>query len=87
MRIYWFQQERLNLDRTLSLILGGVLVTMYAGAAFISYFLIESLGRRNMFLWGSLFQGIGMLLLWTCSITHSQCHFPLFLMDCLTPML
>lgn len=71
-------QERLDLDRTLSLILAGVLVTMYALAAFISYFLIEALGRRKMFLWGSFFQAVGMILLFACTVNHGKLSYSSF---------
>lgn len=54
-------EQNLNQSRTLSLILGGVNVTVYAIAAYGSYFIIESVGRRKMFLIGSFGQGISMV--------------------------
>ena len=44
-------QTYIGLDRRLSLILGGVNSTVYALSAFLSYPMIEILGRRKMFLW------------------------------------
>jgi len=44
-------QTYIGLDRRLSLILGGVNSTVYALSAFLSYTMIERLGRRKMFLW------------------------------------
>ncbi|GAA6017780.1 hypothetical protein JCM11491_004616 [Sporobolomyces phaffii] len=61
-------EEYLGLDRTLSLILGGVNVTVYAMAALCSYFTIETLGRRKMFLIGSFGQMISMIITFACLI-------------------
>jgi len=44
-------QTYIGLDRRLSLVLGGVNSTVYALSAFLSYLMIERLGRRKMFLW------------------------------------
>jgi hypothetical protein len=44
-------QTYIGLDRRLSLILGGVNSTVYALSAFLSYLMIERMGRRKMFLW------------------------------------
>ena len=44
-------QTYIGLDRRLSLILGGVNSTVDALSAFLSYPMIERLGRRKMFLW------------------------------------
>ncbi|GAA5881473.1 hypothetical protein JCM16303_005668 [Sporobolomyces ruberrimus] len=61
-------EEYLGLSRTLSLILGGVNVSIYAGAACLSYFTIETLGRRKMFLIGSFGQCISMVITFACLI-------------------
>jgi len=61
-------EQNLNQSRTLSLILGGVNVTVYAIAAYGSYFIIESVGRRKMFLIGSFGQGISMFIVFACLI-------------------
>ncbi|GAA5907793.1 hypothetical protein JCM6882_004559 [Rhodosporidiobolus microsporus] len=61
-------QQYLGLDRQLSLILGGVNVTVYALAAFGSYFTIERFGRRKMFLVGSWGQMISMIITFACLI-------------------
>lgn len=65
-------EERLNLERTLALILGGVLVTLYALAAFTSFFLVDTFGRRKLFLLGASGQCLGMVLLFACSIPGSE---------------
>ena len=51
----------IGLDRRLSLILGGVNSTVYALSAFASYGMIEHLGRRKMFLYGTAGQAISMV--------------------------
>ncbi|TIB04742.1 hypothetical protein E3P92_03307 [Wallemia ichthyophaga] len=61
-------EDRLSLDRNLALILGGVNVTVYALCAYSSYWLVEHVGRRKMFLWGSVGQGLSMLLIMACMI-------------------
>ncbi|KAH7097426.1 general substrate transporter [Auriculariales sp. MPI-PUGE-AT-0066] len=44
----------IGLPRRLSLILGGVNATVYALSAFLSYPMIERLGRRKMYFWARL---------------------------------
>lgn len=51
----------IGLDRNLALILGGVNTTVYALSAFGSYPMIERLGRRKMFLWGTAGQALAMV--------------------------
>ncbi|KIY64148.1 general substrate transporter [Cylindrobasidium torrendii FP15055 ss-10] len=57
-----------GLDRRLALVLGGVTSTVYALSAFASYPMIERLGRRKMFLWGTAGQAISMFLASFCLI-------------------
>ncbi|GAA6022858.1 hypothetical protein JCM10207_001425 [Rhodosporidiobolus poonsookiae] len=61
-------EDYLGTGRELSLILGGVNVTVYAMAAFASYFTIERFGRRKMFLVGSFGQMISMIITFACLI-------------------
>ncbi|BGP13476.1 sugar transporter-like protein [Rhodosporidiobolus nylandii] len=65
-------QQYLHLDRQLSLILGGVNVSVYALAAFMSYFTIERFGRRKMFLVGSWGQMISMVITFACLIPGTE---------------
>jgi hypothetical protein len=51
-----FFQQYIGLERRLALILGGVNSTVYALSSFLSYPMIERLGRRKMFLWGTVGQ-------------------------------
>ncbi|KAF8881539.1 general substrate transporter [Mucidula mucida] len=61
----------IGLDRRLALILGGVNSTVYALSAFASYPMIESLGRRKMFLWGTAGQALSMFLASFCLIPYN----------------
>ncbi|THH16488.1 hypothetical protein EW146_g4147 [Bondarzewia mesenterica] len=67
-------QQYIGLNRRLSLILGGVNVTVYACAALLSYPMIERVGRRPMFFWGSVGQGLSMLLSSLCLIKYNVFH-------------
>ncbi len=53
-----------GLGNQLSLILGGVLSIVYALFALLSFVLVEKLGRRTLFLWGTAGQAVGMLITW-----------------------
>ncbi|KAM0750892.1 putative MFS monosaccharide transporter [Meredithblackwellia eburnea MCA 4105] len=65
-------QQNLGLDRQLSLILGGVNVTVYALAAFGSYALIEKVGRRKMYLVGSAGQCLSMVIVFAFYIGEDK---------------
>ncbi|GAA5989812.1 hypothetical protein JCM11641_003375 [Rhodosporidiobolus odoratus] len=65
-------EEYLGLDRQLSLILGGVNVSVYALAAFCSFSTIERFGRRKMFLVGSWGQMISMIITFACLIPGTK---------------
>jgi hypothetical protein len=80
-------QTYIGLDRRLALILGGVNSTVYALSAFLSYPMIERLGRRKMFLW---FAALTLLLVSTinsgCSRgTVGQAASMFLAMACLIP--
>lgn len=60
---YIFQGER-----QLSLILGGVFASVYALAIIPSFFLIDTFGRRNLFLLGALGQGISFTICFGCLV-------------------
>ncbi|BGP42522.1 sugar transporter-like protein [Rhodotorula kratochvilovae] len=65
-------QEYLGQDKQMSLILGGVNVSVYALAAMGSYFVIERVGRRPMFLVGSAGQCVAMLITFACLIPGTE---------------
>ncbi|CAK9439962.1 uncharacterized protein LODBEIA_P40620 [Lodderomyces beijingensis] len=52
----------------LSMILGGVFATIYALATIPSFFLIDSLGRRNLFLIGAAGQGVAFTISFACLV-------------------
>ncbi|KAI9837497.1 MAG: hypothetical protein M1819_007146 [Sarea resinae] len=59
-------QDSLNLSRTLSMILGGVNMVVYAMFATMSWFLIEKAGRRKLFIGGTIGQTLSMVLIFAC---------------------
>lgn len=65
-------QNQIGLDIQLSLILGGVLSTVYALAALTSFLLVERCGRRPMFLWGTAGQAIGLLITFGCLLPGTK---------------
>ncbi|KAK4700129.1 hypothetical protein P7C70_g6123, partial [Phenoliferia sp. Uapishka_3] len=65
-------EQNIGVTRQLSLILGGVNVTVYALAAFASYYLIEKVGRRKMFLAGSAGQCLSMVIIFACYIGNNK---------------
>ena len=52
----------------MSLLLGGVNMIVYAMFATVSWFIIERAGRRSLFLWGTVGQGLSMVLVFACLI-------------------
>jgi hypothetical protein len=59
-------QTSLGQTRTLSLILGGVNMVVYSCFAASSWWLIEHVGRRKLFLAGTVGQCLSMLLVFAC---------------------
>lgn len=55
-------------QRRLSLILGGVFATIYALSTIPSFFLIDTFGRRNLFLTGALGQAISFTISFACLV-------------------
>ncbi|KAJ5689684.1 sugar transporter STL1 [Penicillium macrosclerotiorum] len=64
-------EQNLNMDHRLSLILGGVFATVYALATIPSFFMIEKVGRRKLFLIGFLGQGLSFIITMACLIDES----------------
>lgn len=63
-----FETTIFNGKRRLSLILGGVFATIYALSTIPSFFLIDSFGRRNLFLTGALGQAISFTISFACLV-------------------
>ena len=69
--IYYFPilfENSIGQSHQLSLLLGGVNMIVYAIFATVSWFIIERVGRRNLFLWGTVGQGLSMVLTFSCLI-------------------
>ena len=69
--IYYFPilfQQSIKQSHNISLLLGGVNMIVYASFATVSWFIIERAGRRKLFLWGTVGQGLSMVLTFACLI-------------------
>lgn len=65
-------QENLHMEKNLSLIMGGVFATVYAIATIPSFFMIERVGRRNLYLIGFLGQGLSFVITFACLIKENE---------------
>ncbi|KAI0442035.1 general substrate transporter [Xylaria telfairii] len=59
-------------DHNMALLLGGVNAIVYAIFATVSWFLIERVGRRKLFLWGTVGQFLSMVLAFGALIPQTQ---------------
>ncbi|WWC65176.1 uncharacterized protein I303_107790 [Kwoniella dejecticola CBS 10117] len=59
-------ENQIGLETQLSLILGGVLSVVYMIFALTSFFLVEKVGRRKLFLWGTVGQAVSMFITFGC---------------------
>lgn len=60
--------QSLGQDDFLSMVLGGVNMIVYSIFACMSWFLVERVGRRNLFLAGTIGQCLSMVLTFACLI-------------------
>ncbi|KAI1847618.1 hypothetical protein JX266_006470 [Neoarthrinium moseri] len=58
-------------DHNLALLMGGVNMIVYSIFATASWFLIERVGRRKLFLWGTVGQCVSMVITFACLIPGS----------------
>jgi sugar porter (SP) family MFS transporter len=65
-------QENLHMGDYLSMIMGGVFATVYVIATIPSFFMIERVGRRNLYLVGFLGQGLSFVITFACLINQSE---------------
>ncbi|KAB8260959.1 general substrate transporter [Aspergillus pseudonomiae] len=65
-------QENLHMEEYLSLIMGGVFATVYVIATIPSFFMIEKVGRRNLYLVGFLGQGLSFVITMACLIKENE---------------
>ncbi|KAL2869009.1 glucose-inactivated glycerol proton symporter STL1 [Aspergillus lucknowensis] len=61
-------EENLGLEHRLALIMGGVFATVYALATIPSFFMVEKVGRRKLFMIGFLGQGLSFVITFACLI-------------------
>lgn len=64
--------KTIKLDYRLSMILGGVFSTVYALSTIPSFFLIERMGRRNLFLMGAVGQAVSFTITFACLIKENK---------------
>ncbi|KAL4879970.1 general substrate transporter [Aspergillus karnatakaensis] len=65
-------EDNLGLERRLALIMGGVFSTVYALATIPSFFMVEKVGRRKLFLIGFLGQGLSFVITFACLIKETD---------------
>lgn len=58
--------NQIGLEMRLSLILGGVLSLVYMIFALLSFQLVERVGRRKLFMIGTIGQAVAMFITWGC---------------------
>ena len=61
-------ETNLGLDRRLSLVLGGIFATVYALFTIPSFFMVERVGRRNLYLIGFIGQGLSFIITMGCLV-------------------
>ncbi|KAI9807355.1 MAG: hypothetical protein M1833_000098 [Piccolia ochrophora] len=69
--IYYFPilfEESIKESHTMSLLLGGINMIVYAIFATTSWFLVERVGRRKLLLWGTIGQMTSMIITFSCLI-------------------
>lgn len=59
-------------NRNMALLIGGVNMIVYATFATTSWFIIERVGRRKLFLYGTIGQCLSMVITFTCLIKRTQ---------------
>ncbi|KAJ6086014.1 hypothetical protein N7486_010295 [Penicillium sp. IBT 16267x] len=65
-------QTSLHMTGKLPLILGGVFATVYALATIPSFFMIERVGRRKLFLIGFAGQGLSFIITMACLVKDNE---------------
>lgn len=65
-------QDSIKLERRLSLILGGIFAIVYAIFTIPSFFLVDRIGRRKLFLIGAVGQGVAFIITMGCLIPNTK---------------
>ncbi|KAK8117870.1 sugar transporter [Apiospora kogelbergensis] len=58
-------------DHNMALLMGGVNMIIYSIFATVSWFIIERVGRRKLFLWGTVGQCLSMVITFSCLINKN----------------
>ncbi|CAI4049258.1 hypothetical protein N7582_004630 [Saccharomyces uvarum] len=66
--------KTIKLDYRLSMIIGGVFSTIYALSTIGSFFLIERLGRRKLFLLGATGQAVSFTITFACLVKENEAN-------------
>jgi sugar porter (SP) family MFS transporter len=61
-----------NLERRLALVLGGIFSTVYALFTIPSFFMVERVGRRNLYLIGFIGQGCSLIITMGCLVHPTE---------------
>ena len=64
-------EQSLGESHNFALLIGGVNMIVYALFATFSWFVIERIGRRPLFFWGTLIQCVAMIITFACLIPQS----------------
>ncbi|KAJ5413923.1 sugar transporter STL1 [Penicillium cosmopolitanum] len=64
-------ENNLHMENKMALIIGGVFATVYALATIPSFFMVEKVGRRNLFLIGFAGQGLSFIITMACLIDEN----------------
>ncbi|CAN6675052.1 hypothetical protein TRVA0_082S00144 [Trichomonascus vanleenenianus] len=65
-------ENSMHQTRRMSLVMGGIFATVYAISTIPSFFLIERLGRRPLFLIGAIGQGCAFLITFGCLVHPTE---------------
>lgn len=65
-------RSNIRMSDYLSLVMGGVFATVYALATIPSFFMIEKVGRRKLYLIGFLGQGLSFVITFACLINPTK---------------
>ena len=67
-------EQNLKMEQRLSLVLGGIFATVYALATIPSFFMIEKVGRRKLYLIGFLGQGLSFIITMGCLVDPTKAN-------------
>ena len=65
-------RDNIQMDNYLSLVMGGIFATVYALATIPSFFMIEKVGRRKLYMIGFLGQGLSFVITFACLVDPTK---------------